>query len=322
MLALVILAVAGWCSASLWFQAGGGEMTRKVLAAVPLMLAVATVVALATSWRWRAISAYAVAFALVLVWWSTILPSNNRRWTPDVAQNATATTDGDRLVITNLRNFDWRSEVDFDPRWETRTYDLSRLTDVDLILSYWAGEAIAHTILSFGFGEGPRLAFSIETRKEAGEEYSPIAGFFKQYELAIVAADERDVVRVRSNIRGEDVRIYRLRMTPANGRILLRKYIEAMNGLAQTPRFYNTLTTNCTTLVYDLVRNIHASLPMDPRVLLSGYLADYVYELGAIDTSLPLDRLRQLSKIHDRALRADADPNFSARVREGIPVPH
>ena len=115
--------------------------------------------------------------------------------------------------------------ADFDQRWEQRTYDLSRLTGVDLIMSYWAGEAIAHTIVSFGFDDGARLAFSIETRKQRDEVYSSIAGFFKQYELAVVAADERDVVRVRSNIRGEDVRIYRLRMTPANARILLGEYV-------------------------------------------------------------------------------------------------
>ena len=139
-------------------------------------------------------------------------------------------------------HFTWRSDADFDPVWEDRTYALSHVTDVDLLMSYWMGEAIAHTIVSFGFDDGSRLAFSIETRKERHEQFSSIAGFFKQYELAIVAADERDVVRVRSNIRGEDVRIYRLRMSPENAQILLREYLAKANELAATPRFYNTLT--------------------------------------------------------------------------------
>ena len=218
--------------------------------------------------------------------------------------------------------FHWRSETDFDPIWEQRTYYLSRVTDVDLIMSYWMGEAIAHTIVSFGFDDRSRLAFSIETRKESHESHSSIAGFFKQYELSIIAADEHDVVRVRSNIRGEDVRIYRLRMTPENARLLLHEYLAEANDLAATPRFYNTLTPNCTTLVFDMVRVIQPGLPLDPRVILAGYLPNYAYAVGATDTTMPFDALRELSRIHDKALRADADSDFSSEIREGIPVPY
>lgn len=128
-------------------------------------------------------------------------------------------------------------------------------------------------------------------------------------------------MRVRSNVRGEDVRIYRLRITPANAQLLLREYVEEANDIAQTPQFYNTLTANCTTLVFKMVRVIHPDLPLDARILLSGYLPNYVYDLGATDTSVPFEELRKLSKIRDRALRADADANFSARIREGILTP-
>jgi hypothetical protein len=129
------------------------------------------------------------------------------------------------------------------------------VTGVDLIMSYWAGEAIAiaHTIVSFGFDDAAKLAISIETRKESHEVYTSVAGFFKQYELAVVAADERDVLRVRSNVRGEHVRIYRLRMTPANALVLPREYVQKANGLAQAPHFYNTLTSNCTNPVFDMI---------------------------------------------------------------------
>ena len=256
-----------------------------------------------------------------MVWWSTIHPIHDREWTPDVARGVTATIPGDHLVVSNVRDFKWRSDTDFAQRWEQPTYNLSNVTNVDLIMSYWGDEAIAHTIVSFGFDHVPRLAFSIEIRKERGEAYSTIAGFFKQYELAIVAADERDVVRMRSNVRGEDVRIYRLRMTPANARVLLRKYVEEADDLARTPRFYNTLTTNCTTLVFQMVRVVHPGLPMDYRDLLPGYLPNYAYRLGATDTSIPFERVRDLSRIHDKAIRADTDADFSARIREGIPNP-
>lgn len=322
LLGIAILLTGAWCSLALWFRCNVGEPEHSVIVAAMSIAALVTVGCLATRRRWLAVTAYAAAFAAVLGWWSTIVPSNDRDWTPDVARSVTATIDGDRLVVNNVRDFTWRSDTDFDQRWEQRTYRLSHLGNVDLILSYWAGEAIAHLIVSFGFDDGNRLDFSIETRKERGEGYSTIAGFFKQYELAIIAADERDVVRVRSNVRGEDVRIYRLRMQSADAQQLIRVYLKEANDLARAPRWYNTLTSNCTTLAFGMVRVIHPGLPLDPRILLSGYLPDYVYDLGALDTSVPFATLRKLARIHDRAMQADADPNFSARVREGIPIPH
>ena len=321
LLSICVLLISSWCALAIWFSCGLEQPARSLLAGAPLLLAVVTVVCFATSWLWLALAADMAAIAVIIVWWAAIEPSNDRDWAADTARTATGSINGEHLILSNVRNFAWRSDGDFDQRWEQRRYDLSRLTGVDLIMSYWAGEAIAHTIVSFGFDDGARLAFSIETRKQQDEVYSSIAGFFKQYELAVVAADERDVVRVRSNIRGEDVRIYRLKMTPANARILLREYVAFANELARRPRFYNTLTANCTTLVFDLVRVIHPGLPLDPRILLSGYLPDYVYDLGAVDTSVPFTNLRDLSKIHDKAAQADADSDFSARIREGVPAP-
>lgn len=321
LLAVSILLIGAWCSLAVWFRCGAAEPLPGLLAMVTFVLALVAVCFLATSKRWFAVAIYAASVGILLAWWTTITPANDRDWTPDVARSVTATIDGDRLVVNNVRDFTWRSDTDFDQRWEQRTYSLSHLTNVDLIMSYWGNEAIAHTIVSFGFDDGPRLAFSIETRKERGEAYSTIAGFFKQYELAIVAADERDIVRVRSNVRGEDVRIYRVRMPPASAQVLLREYVKEANDLARTPRFYNTLTTNCTTLVFKMVRVINPGLPMDYRVLLSGYLPNYAYSLGATDTSRPFEKLRDLSRIRDKAIRADTDPDFSVRIREGIPKP-
>ena len=321
-LAMVMLSIGAWCALAVWYQIGDGETLRYFLAGAVAVFTMVAVTYLATRWRWIAVAFDLTLFIIVLAWWSTILPTNDRNWAPDVARSVTATIDGDRVVVHNVRDFVWRSDTDFDQVWQQRTYSLSKVNEVDLIMSYWMGEAIAHTIVSFGFTNGTWLAFSIETRKESHEGYSSIAGFFKRYDLAIIAADERDVIFVRSNIRGEDVRLYRLKMTPENARRLLLEYLKEANDLARTPRFYNTLTSNCTTLVYDMVRIIHPGLPLDPRIILSGYLPNYAYAVGATDTSIPFEKLRELSRIHDKALRAGRDPDFSARIRDGIPRPH
>jgi Domain of unknown function (DUF4105) len=159
LLAVSILLIGAWCALAVWFRGIGNEPVRDVLAGATFVLALVTVSCLATAWRWRGFAFYAAVVAVVLVWWSTLHPSNDRDWTPDVARSVTGTTDGDRVVINNVRNFTWRSDTDFDPRWEQRTYNLSHLTNVDLIMSYWGNEAIAHTIVSFGFDDGSRLAF-------------------------------------------------------------------------------------------------------------------------------------------------------------------
>lgn len=322
LLLIVILSVGGWCTLAVWFRFPAVEWVRGVCAGLMLTLSFVTAGCLVTSRRWVGLAAYACLCAVVLAWWSTITPSNDRDWAPDVARSVTATIEGDRLIVNNVRNFSWRSDTDFDQRWELRKYSLSHVGNVDLILSYWGSEAIAHLIVSFGFEYGDRLDFSIETRKQRDEAYSTLAGFFRQYELSIVAADERDVVRVRSNVRGEDVRIYRLRMPPADAQALLREYVADANDLARRPRWYNTLTGNCTTLVFGMLRAIHPGLPLDYRVLLSGYLPNYAYDLGTTDTSMPFDVLRARARIHDKALQADADPNFAAKIRETIPIPH
>ena len=128
------------------------------------------------------------------VWWVLQKPSNNRIWADDVSQLLQSEVQGDQVKLINVRNFEWRTETDYSPRWEKREYDLSLLQSADLILSYWMGPHIAHTLVSFGFTDGRQLVYSLEIRKEKGEQFSAIAGFFRQYESILVAADERDAL--------------------------------------------------------------------------------------------------------------------------------
>ena len=311
--------LATWGAFALWFQVPGGWVLQSL--GVCLWIAF-TLVILVALWRGRlAVGAvsFAVAFGVLLIWWWQIQPSNNRVWADDVAQVTTGVVDGDHVTLHNVRNFDWRTKTDYTQRWETRTYDLRRLDSLDMILSYWSMPAIAHVLISFGFDDGEHVVFSVEIRREKTESFSEIGGFFKEFELSIIACDERDVIRVRTNVRGEDDYLYRLRMPVDDIRSLFLAYVGQANDVARKPRFYNTVTANCTTIIYHMMKRIVGHLPLDYRLLLSGYLPGYAYKVGGLDTRYSLEELRVLGRITERAKESDRRPTFSADIRAGIP---
>ena len=318
---LAVMAMTLWAVGMLYFSPLLPEPARA-LAAVGF--AVLTVLAfLLLPRRGRTLLGFVVVFAILVVLFFRIPASNDRDWQPEVAMTPYATINGDKVTIHNVRNFDYRTETDFTPRWETRTYNLSKLDGADVIAVYWAGKAIAHIMVSFDFGGKDHLAVSIETRKEKGESYSTLAGFFRQYELYYVVADERDVIRVRTTYRQpqEDVYVYRTSAPLRNIRRIFLDYVKSMNDLRVQPTYYNTLTTNCTTSIVFHTRMNPESPPMSWKVLLSGYVPDYLYELGKIDTTKPFPELEKLSRVNERAHAADKDPAFSQRIREGLPKP-
>jgi hypothetical protein len=256
---------------------------------------------------------------LVGLWWASIAPSNSRDWAPDVARTASAVFSGSSVTIENVRNFKYRSENDYDPHWETRTYNLDRIRGVDLFVSFWGPTQIAHTIASWDFDDGQHIAISIETRKERGESYSALRGFFRQYELYYVVADERDLIALRTNYRGEQVYLYRIRASTSQARALLVDYLRAVNHLAEHPRWYNALTQNCTTTIREHAQNAWGAGQFDWRLLANGRLDQLLYERGEINTRLPFDELRARSNITESAKLADDSPDFSMRIRQGLP---
>jgi len=310
----VACGVVGWGALALHFAGPRGVADGLALAWVVSGLAI---LALVRPFG-RRVVAFAAAAAGLFAWWCTIRPSNDRAWQPDVARPAYAEVNGDVLTVHNVRNFDYRSETDYTEHWETRTYDVAKLDRLDLFMSYWASPAIAHTIMSWAFTDGQHLAVSIETRKEVAETYSAIAGFFRQYELYYVVADERDVIRLRTNHRGEHVYLYPVRTTLDRARRLLLDYVREFNGLAAEPKFYNAGTENCTTSIHANVNRNGLLIPWDWRILVNGYLDELLYERGIIDTSRPFAEAKAASLIDARAKAADQDPDFSRRIRETI----
>jgi hypothetical protein len=319
-LAALLLFVSGaWGALALAFRFPGPRFARLGAASLWALGCVALWVAWFVFHAGWALWTLLVAFGLLLAWWATIRPSNDRVWADDVACLAHGEVDGSRVVLHNVRNFDWRSEDDHDARWETREYDLDRLAGADAIVSYWSGQAIAHAMLSFGFDDGRHVVFSVEIRRKRGEAFSEIGGFFRQFELVLIAADERDIVRVRTNVRGEDDYVFPLRMTPEAMRSLFLSYVAAANQLARTPRFYNTVTSNCTTIVYRMAKRIDGGLPFDLRLLLTGYLPEYLMDNGALDRRMGVDEWRRLGRITERARATRPGDDFSAAIRVGVP---
>jgi hypothetical protein len=259
------------------------------------------------------------AFAVVVSWWLTLKPSNDRAWQPDVAQTAWAEIKGDEMTIHNMRNCDYRTATDFTPHWETRTVRLSQITGMDVAINYWGSPWIAHPVVTFRFADGLPLCFSIETRKTLGQQYSTLEGFYRQYTLIYVVADERDCIRLRTNYRREDVYLYHTLASPAQARQRFREYINTVNVLHQSPRWYNAVTSNCTTSIR-AQRAANLRAPLDWRILLNGKADEMLYQDHAVATGgLSFTELKQRSLINERARAADNDPNFSRVIREGLP---
>lgn len=286
------------------------------------LFGLATMVCLGFSrWRKRLLPGYSILFMAILTWWFSIEPSNERQWLPDASKLAYATFDGSNVTVHNIRNFDYRSESDYQPAYYTKTYDLNELEGVDLIAVYWMGPAIAHTMISFHFGGNDHLAVSIEARKEQNEGYSTIKGFFRQYELIYFVADERDVIRLRTNYRKdppEQVYLYRIQGPRQNARRLFLEYMRKINELNEKPEFYNTLLDNCTTAIWLRTRINPEHLSFSWKILLSGYVPKYLYESNRLDTRIPFLELQRQAHINSRAQAADQADDFSTRIRAAI----
>jgi hypothetical protein len=270
----------------------------------------------------RAAAVFLGLFAMVLVFWNTLSPSQERDWQADVARTPLGVIEGDEITLRNIRDFHYRSVSDYDSHYSTRTVNLSDMEGVDLFLFYWGSPWIAHPIASFRFKDADPIAISIETRKEVGESYSTIRGFFRQYELIYIVAEERDVVRLRTNFReGEDAYLYRSTSSPERARAIFLDYVRSINELHARPEFYNAVTSNCTTniRIHLAAADGEKSMPWDIRILLNGKMDELAYERGGIDPSMPFEELKARSHINEAAKRIEDPSAFSSEIRKGLP---
>ena len=268
----------------------------------------------------RTLLVFAGLFLVVFAWYLSIRPSHDRPWRPEVAVMPRAILEGDRVRISDVRNFDYRTTDDFTVRYEEREVLLSHLTSVDFFVSYWMPGPVAHTFVSFNFDNAPPVCISIEARPEIGRGFEPIASIFKQFGLIYVVGDERDVVRVRTNFRGEDVYLYRIQASPENERILFLVYLGRINELADRAEFYQLLSNSCTINIVRYARNVGKLRDFDIRFWLNGFSDRGLYRAGLLNPTLPFAELRRRSWINDAARAADNAPDFSQRIRASLPL--
>lgn len=248
-----------------------------------------------------------------------VQPSLDRDWSRDEAVLARAEISGNTVAITNIRNIDYRTTSDYDIHYYDKIFNLDKIESVWYMVEPFSGygAGAAHTLVSFGFEGGNYVAISAEIRKEKGETFSPIKGLLRQYELIYVTADERDVIKLRSNYRKDDVFLYPVQTSKEKMQELFVSMLKRANKLATDSEFYNTLTNTCTTNIVAHVNEIvPGRIPFSYKVLMPGYSDELARQVGLIDNTLPMDELRAKYKINDRAVKYASDPLFSQRIRE------
>ena len=310
-----------WAIAALYFDLSIAR--APWLTPVLYIVAIATIAWVAKS-QLRKMAVCLAGFLLVLVCWLQLKPTNDRPWQPDDSQMPSAEVDGDKVTIHNFRNCIYRTELDYTCEWLTKTVYLSQLRGIDVFITYWGSPWIAHPIVSFQFGDNDHVAASIETRNQVGQGYSAIRGFFRQYELLYIFADERDVVRLRSNYRtGEDVYLFHTTAGPDWSRQLFLQYIQEANKLRDHPKWYNAATDNCTTNIFtQMAATGHlpaGSSLHDWWILLNGRGTEILYRNGNFAGKLPFPELMKKAYINPVARTVNDSPDFSRIIRENRP---
>lgn len=280
-----------------------------------LCIAALSILWLRGNWGWLLL---AVSMAVSLSLYHTIRPSNDRDWAPDVSRTVTGVRHGNFVTLSDVRDFVWQTRDQGTERWVDLTVNLDDIQTVDLFNSTWSSPLIAHTLISFGLRNGNHIVFSGEIRREKGEVFSTYGGFFRRYELALIAATERDIIFLRTNARREDVSLFPLDVTPAEAREMFLAYVAMGNRLHAKPEFYNTLTANCTTIIWQLAHTVDGRLPFDWRILVSGRLPDYLIGRGLLYSDAPRATILEDARISGLAqAEAKPDRDYSTVIRSG-----
>lgn len=309
---LLLIPFSAWAVTAIWVQ----FPATRILAIGGFVTALIAVIwlRLVSQWGWAGL---AVLAAAVAIWYGSLMPSQNRNWAADVMRIVKGVVVGDRVYLENIRAFRWQT-AEYAPvqDWRSREFDLRDLEGADVITSSWGNPDIAHLLVSFRFKGVDPITFSVEIRREEGESFSAIGGFFRQFELSLIAADEDDIVHWRAVPREEDVYLYPLNLTQEQLRDFFLRFIDLGNDLNAEPVWYNTLTANCVTVVWQLAKVIKADLPLDISLLLPGRLPAYIEKFGVLGGEGSLEEKQSLAAISQKARNMPEGADFSAHIRD------
>ncbi|WP_122901273.1 DUF4105 domain-containing protein [Acinetobacter sp. B51(2017)] len=321
--AIFLLATSLWVGLFIWVQQPVSAALSDLLISLWLIFAgLCFYLRTPTQSYLKALPAlYMICFVLLVGVFFLLKPYNERNWQSNVERLVNYRFVDGQVEIHNVRNFIWHSKEHYTTQWETRRYALENINRVDLIISHFIQGPVAHAFISFGFKDGQHLAFSLEVRQEQHEGFSIVGGFFRQYELALVVGDENDVIYTRSNIRNEDVYLYPIQMQDTEMQMLFLEYLNKANRLNHQPRWYNTLVSNCTNILFDLMEHAMGNIPRDYRVVLPGLLPNYLYDHGQLDPSLSLAQWKQRAHVNPKTAHLSQGPDhaqstFSQLIRQ------
>ncbi len=305
--------IAVWMVGAIYYDVcGGAKWGRWVMLAW-----VVGAIAILAFWRpiWQPIVALLGAELLFLVWWYRLKPSNDRDWDPSLAVLPRAVMTGDAVTIENVRNLEYRSLDDVTPRYDDRTYHLSNIKGVDVIFFVWGDGLRGHPALVFDFGPNGRICMSIEARITRGQKYSVFRSLYRQQELIFVAADERDVILRRTKYsKYQWAYLYHLNSSEEELKRVFLDYVNTINQLYESPRWYHVLFTNCTTSFYKLPST---RVRWDWRVIANARLDRALYKDGRLDRTLPFKELRRLAYLNDIANAAPSE-GFGDHIRREL----
>ncbi|MCE9562819.1 MAG: DUF4105 domain-containing protein [Planctomycetes bacterium] len=321
MLSGLMLAISAsftlWITGAIYFDVAHGHRWGKPLS----LLWIIGVVSLLVVWQplWQPFAVVVSVSLLFIGLWLLQKPRHDRDWDPSVALLPRAVRCGDVVTIENVRNFEYRSLTDFTPRYQTRITHLANLRHVDIIFFNWGSPWMSHPVLVFDFGPDGRVCCSIEVRYRKGQEFSILRSLYRQQELIILIADERDVILRRTKHSPNQIaHLYRLNASVEETRTAFLDYVAAINDLYEKPRWYHGLCMNCTTTFFRLP---NSRFRLDWRVFANARLDRALYESGQLDHSLPFDELRRVSRINDIANNAPED-GFGDHLRNELEKRH
>lgn len=314
LIAVAAVALATWTAGAIYFDLLKSSRWGAVFIAIWIAAAIGAIV----FWHpiWKPFLLLLAIFTPIAWWWFSQQPSHDRNWDPNFARLPRIELTGDEIIASNVRDTEYRTLQENTPRYETRRYRLSLLQAADVAIAYWGSRWMCHPMFVFDFGADGRMCISIEVRYRVGQRYSLLRSFYRQQELMYVVCDERDAILRRTKFQsGQDLYLYRLYSPAIAVRTFLFEYANSINSIAEKPRWYHGLTTNCTTSIYSQGRgHIH----WDWRILFNGTLDRMLYDNQLLDQHLPFDELKKQSWINEIANAAPQE-GFGDYLRQKLP---